>query len=817
MDFTLYDPINQPYRGLRTYPDGPSVPPGYWKEAKNIRVDAGGVKLRGGETSIVAGPTNADACYGGIALEYGSYVYVYSAVHISTDASTVIRLYVNQYTIASDTWGGWIEVSAASGAYGNTRMTKTNGLFSFTPVPTLSTDPAVVVQNGTDYPRLIIATQSAKIEEINAPTWASTYKPVFGFSAKVSTTATATATNSTGARFAASQTGTSKYWRWTFTTPTASDTAELALSSGSADFSGGLQLAILADIRSAGESYIHGCKWEIKSGGNYYTIHDPTNGVDSLVSSETDIPGVRLYGFGISEHSSSLTSVTGLRLTVVNAGLTAGGVLDVWAVLCGGQVPGFSEYAISYLNTATRTESAGVVMPLPTQGATADTVLGTLPDTLKDKGFSFPLSQAFYYSVSLPTVRVGTNDRDKGVNTIIAYRKDPGESDFYYCNQWTCCSYSGSWAYSGDYASATKYIQTENAPEWTKDDGRPAPSAYNEACPIGNTMIYASRRSHVGTNKTSGKPFNCVKVSDENHGLRFRSIGSPNEGEGFLAELDGSEVVKGFAASSASVIGASTVYCFTDRAHYIIDGPLVRRVASIGARAGITENQGAIYWLDNHLSVRRALGQIENISRLRVDDVFTGATNTQLISGAFHRDRLYLAYSGGVIVYSELLGDWESIDTPSVQPKVFLPWTVNGESKLYCLSATGGVYRYDYGNDDAGTEIAFRLKTGDIHTEDWARVSVGRSKIVSSDKNSETMTVTYTASSPAGTKTGTINLDAGGSETTAWKQDKQSAGNDASIAGASVNIQYDATISGPFTLSALVCDVLSKRGVGHGN
>ena len=821
MELPLFDAIKAPYRGLRTYPDSSAIPAGYWKDARNIRVDKGAIDLRGGETVDVAGPTNADACYGSCIYEFGLYVYYYVAVHISTDGATVVRLYINQYTISAGTWGGWAEVTAASGAYGNTRMTATTDLFTFTPVDSRSSEPTVVVQNGTDSPRLLLATQTATIAAIDAPVAHETHKPTFGFSATYYVSAASTATNSAGARFAASQSNGS--YLFTFTTPTAGDTALIALDAGTVDFSAGKQAIMIIDIGNCGEAAINSCKWELRSGASYYVIHDPENGVDSLVSTETDIPGIRMYGFAIDSLEGALTAVDALRLTVVHTNITAGATMRVGAIQAGGQVPGFAEYSISYGNTATMTESPGVVYRTPTQAVTLVEafVAGTIPDVFNLADFHYPLSEVFYYKVTLPTIRPSTTLRDAGVNTIYIYRKDPGETVGIYTNEYSCGTYSAGWAYAGGYASAAKVDQTENAAGWTRDDSREMPDAFNEPVPKGSCGIYAGSRQYVGTNKQSGKPYNVVKVSDKGEAFRFRSIPDlGNDNSGYMAELEGQEVVKGFLSSSSSLLGNQNVYCFSTKSTYTIAGSRFLRISSIGCRAAqsIAEKRGRMFWLDNDISVRGSASSIENLSRGRIDDILNAATSTSKMSGEIWKDRYYLAYSGGVLVWSDLLGDWESRDTPGVQPVKLLAWQVNGQSYLKFTSSTGSLYVYESGTTDAGAQIAFLMQTPDMHGRNWNRATVEKPSVVCSDVNSEDMTVTFTASSPAGTQAGTLSLDSGGSETITWREAKRSTGGPMGLSGASLNVTFSATIPGPFTVKGLqIHNVEENAGIGRDN
>lgn len=816
---TLFDPLYSPFKGLRTYTASSGIPPGYWKEAKNIRVDTQAIALRLGQTLVLnASSLSATSCVGSHLVVYGTVAYYYVALNFSG----TVRIYVNQYTIATSTWGGFVEVTAASGQYGNTRMSlATRGLFSFTTVSgQYTSEPITIVQNGVDTPRVIKGTTVANAAAISAPTDVTSYKPVFGFAANLDITAASTATNSTGARFAASTTGSVAHWLWTFTTPTVGDTAQLVKDSGNISLANSKQFIILANASS--EDLINGCKWElVTASGGPFTIHDPSVGLNTLVSSETDIPGVRMYGFSVQEHAGSISQVRGVKLTVTNAGITTGGTIAIYGFHAGGKVPGFAQYGLAYRHSVSQCESAGIVYDFPSQAADLTTVWGatTPPTAVQDQKFSYPLSESFYYQVTVPVLRSNSTDRDAGVDNADLYRKDPGENQFLLVESLIQAAYAGSWAYSANFTNA-RYNYSDTVDSEFRDDRYTLPSDFNESIPISSSGLSSNNRTYFGTNKVSSNPFNSVKVSQYGFPCRFSAQPNPDQlfDTSFLAEFDTDEIVAGFKASSSSFIGNSQIYAYTSKGTYSIDGPIIRRISSVGSIAGhsIAESQGRMFWLDQDLSIRRSDGSISDISRLRIDDLLTGATATDKISAAFHRDRYYFAYSGGVLVWSELLQDWESLDVPGVQPIVFLPWRVNNESKLYFTSANGSLYQYEAGTTDASAQILISLQTPDFHGPSWERIEAGQTKIVCSDKNSETMTVLYTAQSPTGTQTGTINLDAGGSETTLWRQDKQSTGGDTGITGCSLNVKLSATLEGPFVIQAIVVDKLKgTRGVGH--
>lgn len=821
--FAFFGGGHQPYRGLRSYPIGPSVGPGYWKDAENIRYEAGAIALRGGETLDTAGPTNADACYGGTIIEQGGKVYAYTAVHITGDGATVVRLYLNQYTISSETWGGWLEVTAGAGKYGNTTMTATDRLFNFTHVPSRSSEPTVVVQNGKDSPRIILGTQSAVIEAVDAPLEAEGYSPIFGVQGFVDVTAAATATNSNGARFAAAATGSTTHWRWTFTTPTVNDTAELRLFSGSVSFVNSYQALFLLNVGSA-DGVIDSTKWELRDvSGNYYVIHDPENGINAVLRVETDRPGVWLYAFPIGEFSSSLTAVNGVRLTVKEATMGAGAILDMYAFVASGNVPGHSVYSLAFENPGTLTESAEVVLKNPVEGVSLSNVFGTisLPSALYDGPRNFPHSPVIYYTVKVPTFRPTTAQRGKGVAAINIYRSETPGATRKYVTRETVAAYSGGWAYSGSYASSAMVRYSDNLPDSYLDSERKAPDSFNSPVPKGGYAIYANDRLYVGSNLIEGKPVNYVWASDMREGFRFRPVSSIEEvfeGAGFTVNLEGGEAITGFFAASASFVGTSRVNVFTNKNLYSVGEGRALRLTAIGCMAGesIAEHLGQTYWFDPDRGIKKLGAYVSDVSRLSVHDKLTSATAAYKVSGACWRGRYYFAYSGGVLVWSEFLNDWESLDTPAVQPVAFVPWRVAGESFLKFFSPTGAIYSYDYGDDDDGDGIDLLLTSRTVVAHD--RITFRTPSIVCTAVEDVTLgadfvCLTSNESQPSEFELGP-NTDTGSGFVGRVARLTSTSG-DPGVSSIGIALRVSGTLTGPFQISYLgIRDLGDEAGVG---
>lgn len=804
------------FKGYRSRPDPTTLGPGYFTLAKNIRVDDGVVALRGGQT-LATSVGLAGTYKGGCLVQYGeTYIFRFFAML----SAGVVKLYRQIYDSGSG-WQSATEVSAGSGQYGNTRMVDATGMFSFTPVWVGYTKLVVIVQNGTDSPRCIDASAgtTATIETVPEPKQLAGGSPVFGAHGNLDITAASTATNSAGARFAASTTGSPAYWLWTFTTPTVADTAELTCDSVTVDMSVSNQVWLIAD--ASDDTVFDNCKVEVKQSSSYYTVHDPENGQDNMRRVFTSDSSVSVYAFPIGQFAESATlgTVKGIRLTVQNAGVTAGATLKVYSVCASGRVPGLSQYAVSRRNSGTLAESKSVVLKTPFEGVGVSGIWGATASPLPD-GFRLPMSEALDYSVSVPTLAPSTTYRDKGVDYCDIYRKDPGEDVFYYVDEYQTCAYSGgSWGYDSPFTSTElRQDYTDNVPTWGKSSLKTSPSAYNEPVPVARTAMYASGRLFCGASESDSHTSALLMYSAVDFPFRFQRISDPLDvgGSGSSAKLATGEAIKAFEAVSGVNIGAGPVYCVTDKSVYAVDPPYVRRVAQVGAYSidGVCASKGVVYMVCNDGSLKRISGSVEDLSRFKSSDL--DGADLATVSITAHNERVYIAFNDGadkVIVYNEALGEFESVDVPGEGPVQLLPWQFWGEDKVFSVSSDGDLFQYDSGTTDNSAQILLTLTSGEIHSENWDRIRFGPSKIVATDKASESATVTYTAKNPSASKTGTTSLD--GSESTVWKVDKDASGVDPIVAGCAASASLSATLAGPFKVWSWQVAAEGGKGIGE--
>lgn len=805
------------FRGYRSRPHPIAVPAGFFSDSQNLRWESGALSLRGGQSAIASGP-GSGTFLGGTFVSAGDNVVRLFAMNVSG----TVRLYYQVYNGSS--WGSATEATASSGKYGNTRMSPpTSGYVTFTPVWSEYGQLDVLAQNGIDAPRLwnFNNTYTAKVESITAPKELSAFSPRFSAKGNLNITAASTATNSTGARFAASTTGTPQYWLWTFTTPTVGDTAEMVCDAVTVDCSSSNQVWLIAE--SSEDSVFDNCKIEINQGGTRYTVHDPQNGKDNLVKVPTQDSNIWVYGLPVGDHAAgnNINAVKGLRFTVQNAGITAGATLKVYSVCASGRVPGLAQYAVSWRNSGSRAESPSVVLPLNPE---ADGVTGIWGATLSPlpAEFRLPFSELLDYQVSVPVMAPTSSMRDSGVDYIDVWRKDPGEDGFYYVYESQAATYSGSWAYTGSYTStALRGDYSDNLPTWAKSSIKRAPDAYNEPVPIGQAASFAAGRLYVGSSTGSSHTSALLMVSHRDFPYRFRRIADPEDtgSSGFSAKLSSGERITAFAATSGDQRGP--VYCFTDKGVWAVNPPLVYKVSEPGCFSctGASSFGGSVYYVSTDATLRRiSSAGNEDLSRYKVDDLDSADLSKTTVCG--HQDRVFVSFNDGtdkVLVYNLALGEFEGYDLPGEGAKQILPYQFGGVNWIVSTASDGDFFRYGYGTLDGATQIPFILAPGEISGPGFERTKVGGSNLFCTDKDGEVLSVSYQASKPASTVTGLVSLDSSGSESKVWRRDKTSSGTDAAVGGASVYVSLSGTIAGPFTIFGWTVDVRTRAGTGQDN
>lgn len=802
--------LHTDYLGIDTVRDPLKVARGFMVRAQNARVDDGCARVRGGMALIDASGLTGTHRGGGFFEHDGNVYYVFALD--GGGAAPDVRLYYSVYN--GSAWSGPTQI--LSSGYGTPLLNNpATGLFTFTGVPGLYGTKYVVVQNGVDAPWVLtLATfVAAPSDKVEAPSQAQSYRPAFtvgGFLDIGAATPTVSIVGSGTAEWVPS----GVQWMLTMTgTPPAGDQSAI-YNTPTLDLSGSEQVCLVVSP-SAGstiDDLLRHFKIDIRdSAGNYYTIHDPLVGIDnSLVVRGVGDAYYWVY-FPVGEHrmTAALNNINGLRATIRRADPFGGGSRSwaVAAVTSTGKVPFGAQYALAFKNTGTQTESPSVVLENPFEAEPGAAVVGSTVSVFSN--LTPPLAEGVYYTVKVPVFAPGAADRDKGVDYVRVFRKDPEDADFYLAGSVQVSEFtSPNWVYKAPFSTTVnRSTFVDTTPRWGKAVDDTAPGAYNEPLPKGQAGAYSGDRLYFGARAGSGGKA-AVKVSDKRFPFRFRAL--PISGEediaGYESVLDGEREITAVVPGSSSVVGGGFVYVFTRKACYTVADYMVSKIADLGAAGShawaIEDNR--LYFLDQDRQVRMMAGGIANLSRTRVHNHFLAATSLDKAVFARHQGRLYVRLADKkVLVYSDFLGEWESVDETGGDIVQFLRWDFLGESRLCLAGKDSDLVQYESGSTDLGEPVVLGLTWPEIMSPDWNTVRVGEPYIVNSDLNGGLGTFVLTSKGPEGeSQSGTVDLDAGGSAATNWRK-ATGSGRDIRVRGFSVRVDFNASLTSPFKLYAV--------------
>lgn len=862
----IFDPNTAPITGMATYPHPSALTGGESALLENLRLETRVPALRSGSAASTSTNPSGTFVSGGL-FPSGSGGTV--AVAAMDDGASAVRIYGNSWN--GSAWSGWNEVTEASGKYGNTRFSTSGSTVTFTAVPKVGLGVDIIAQNGVDAAKvmpsnnLLAGDVCANIQSITAPKQASQYAPTYGPKDTVTVktghtdSAVASVTN-TGPTWNNAATN---YWDITVsTTPTANEDIAVYNTAGSTlDLTSAKQVWVLAEASNVYwlnsvqiDLYVH-------TGPVTKTIHDPSK--DKHVEIPTAAPGLTLYVFPIED--TNTTTWEGLKFTLKNVGgLASGDTFKIYGVGVGGRVPCLAEYAMCWHNTASRTDSPGVVLKTVTSADKSTLVRGsnvinadgtvTATSVLVRAGsvtygawtgvrsdcpvdFTLPLDTRLYCSVTVPTFSPNSTDGGRGVDYVKLYRRDPGETDFTFVNEQQCAQYTaGNWTY---YTPYTAWDERQDLTDNTASEDKilydRLPDAFTQPVPVGLAMCSANKRLYVGVAQQSSAttPYSSVQASEEDAPYRFRSVtrftnGVPDLSSGFEARMPTGETVKAMLASSSSLVGHSGVYAWTDRAMYLIDYLDVSRVGSAGCVGpyAACEHGGQLFWLDPERVLRMAGATVGQISRNTVHDLFTAipAAAVAKTSLVYYRDRLYVNYSASgsantnVLVWNAGLRAWESRDTYDASasvPKQILAWRDGATDKVMYFSSAGKLYQYESGGaqDDGSYDIPLTYHTQEYSSGD--NVYIGPAKVYCTAQSSKTLTVTRYNAKKGTTSVGTGSTAASGSDVRTFVGETASGTMSAvGASDASVQLKITGTFSYPFSILRVTAAAQPNRGRG---
>ena len=855
---------------------------GIYQEQSAART--GGSNYKPDVDTGTGGIQDATAFYGG-ALFRKNKSGDYRAVCALDVGASVVKIFYNDFN--GTQWGGWSVASNGGASSDNSLSVPTFGYYSFMAVPNGSGGIAgFYVSNGTDRPRFYDTSGGNaiawKISDLAPPLQASSFAPVAKASGYVnirSGTMVATwpisgthytndgcfdPTPASGTAGNAVVTGASPDLYWTALTgtlgtalPTVDDFVWFRAAAGSeGNFSGGTQVGVIYD--GGDETWFTCLKWYLTgTTAGDLLIHDPGVFKDSHFKVALRQTGLKMAVFSIADHTAqTLTDINGLKFVVSNAKLTAASTMNIRGLVCLGRVPFGCQYAVAFNSSQSTADSPGVLL---NPRATSQPLINAGASVNAD--VYLPMDSRVNYSFDVPVFAPTAAEAALYSTYYRVYRRDPGEAedlfgngengDFYYVGEVNVALYdTGSsngpgatdrWetvyatfgndeqAWSKKAAAGT-FVDTVTKDN--KDFDNRCPGPYNISMPIGASMDYANGLMYVcgarGTGAASRN--NAVYVSEKDKPCRFSFVPADTSelDRGIMHSL-GDENGLRVASVATSLVGVSSVYCWSDKAWWSVDGLSPIKLSDLGTVAGdsIAFQRGSIFWVTQDLVVVKATESIRGISRYSVHDVLTAVPQSyrKFMSGGMKNGRYYLAHSSAasnfntkVLVWDDDYERWESDDSiadTSYPASQFFQWVFGSEGRLMYFTKTGQVWEYEREGtaNDNGTAIPITVRTGEF-TADWEKISIGQAKVVC-DSQSATMTVTRTARFPTATKAGTFSCAGGGSETSAWRVDSTATvKSPPRLAGCAVDVNFAASVQHPFSIYSIRLEVERNAGKG---
>jgi hypothetical protein len=746
----LFNPLSAPCRGMFSALDPSALEPGQFSLIQDLRFDDGSLKARQPTTdrSATGLPTNSSnsafpnttGMVRGIwsgKLNGTTYVLV-----ACWDGTANVRLYYSTNGIA------FTEATAASGAYGNTRMTDTGTPFRFVTVyEQVSQQDVLVIQNDVDQPRLFTTAAHngayvRTVDPITAPSAAGNYAtspsppcnlPIFSSAyAYGSTSKPYTVASSAGSLVPANALNGGML----FTSLATGGTDALSLTwSSAASFASATQLCFLLQwTGSATPNLLANYKIQIvDSVGGAQTVYDPASTttqnlsyeVQPASSSTSAINGglpatANLVTFDLTPIAAANRS----HVTGINIGADSGSqnltLQADWGIVAifGGASTGAgslygtspvdladSSYSIAFYNSGTFTESPGVVVQTGTSTTPTISALGGY-NYLPGWDQTLPAFQFTQFQWSVPYFNPSSSDLANGVDTLNVYRMDEGSSDYLFAFSVGLATWSGSaWGLVNSTTSVQYAPDTVNY--LSLAIARYSPDAYNISMPVGGALCWANSRLFVG-----GTGF--YYASEFGFPFRFRLVleienNAPVSRSGTWVQLAG-QTVQAFATPSGAALASATVFFWTETKCYALSGfdgyslsqPSTVMEVGCSAPGSVAQYKDAIFFLDDNQELRRfsygraflygysnsyAYDLAHAISKRVVDDQTRGIPAGRLpwVQGCATFDRYYMAYSTAGTTQNGYVLVWDETIGAFVQDS--LP--AGAESCCYSLLSSG--------------------------------------------------------------------------------------------------------------------------------
>lgn len=839
---TLFNPAQSPVLGQFSALAPSSLKPGMFNLLQNVRFDDTTLQARYPTTTVstTGFSTSAGIQRGFWTGKLNGTQYIFSALYDGT--KTAIWASTNGTTFTE------VSSTSSSNAYGDTRFPTQANRVVFQPITNpIDSKDYLIIQNGTDTP-LVYSTTALNgqniflINSIGAPVSSQNFAPQLSAIATcnlvsgVTTATTGTSFNVFG--YNAYATGDPKFVYWNYGSDTATDTATVTLSA-SVSFANATQICF-----GTGQNQVNypGCLLHYKiefydAVGGWQTLYDPTSGSNpanwyEYFGNTAPVAGVSLLfnqyvlsTIDISAISAgNKSAVSKFRFTVMTSQTTNSGNIGILAIFGGTATGAWAQasyqvnnttgsYLLAYANSATHTESPGVVLPaVSSVGQPLWSSLGgqTFPSTTTYGPLYAPLSTKVKFAVSVPYLNPSSGDLANGVDTLNVYREDYGSNNYLYAFSVSL----GAW--NTPTPNVWNYVNTGNAagvPYYALDTvtalniaiTRFAPDAYSLPLQTGSCMGAANGRSFVGNGST-------VYISEYGNPFRFRQQinvvnNAPVTWSAAVVSLNNESAV-GFATASASALSSATVFLFTSTNTYSFSGfdayslsqPSLMAAIGCAANGSIQVYRDSIFFLDNYGFLRKfaytnstifyysnanSYQLMQAISRRVVDDVVTTIPVTRLpyIASAVFNDRYYMALTpnGGsdntqVLIFDDYVAGFVQDTVTSFQG--FGVWlnTSNNAYQLLGQGSNGAVYIHEDKWTGSGT-VTVSVTFPEIQQGFWQNAMYGRFGLVADTQSGQAATITKTIK-PNQSDTSTIDMSTNATnQVWRWDHRTDAAGN----------------------------------------
>lgn len=752
----LFGPSN-PIQGENTSADPSMLQPGIFVSTQNLRYGNDELKVRWGAFALTAAPPVAGAVFRG-----AFYGFMDAALRMFVAYRIAGATRVYQIAGLSGTAWTFVEITDAS-----TRLA-TDGFCTFAIVSdTLGQFPAdiLVISNGTDAPRTwgskrsIFGTSTGVaaihgVITIPDANLCSSQPDVSGYVDMRTATAT-TAGASTPAIVHTKQVDavTAEVWYDLAITGVGFFTMTLA-GAAPAYYNDGTGMVPTAGLKiDQGKQVLIVCEdsftdpiWRymkitINVAGTPVIIWDPTNPVFDqpyfIPLNNTQY----MVAFNIESAQVVTTNpAISFKFETITAPPQATRTLHLYGIMMGGQVDATSTYSVSHLDSTSRAESGGVICAqrdapnIGGSGSAGQNGRGAASSKVKE---TIPIPTGLFLEHK---ITYQSSPKTASVDFAMLYRKEPGESDYFFVNYMGCPR--AAWFYNN-----LSYYP-DNGKSGSRTLTRTAPTASTTSIPYGTYIAAVNRRL------CSARILNApseVWYSADGAPFRFSQIasvtGQNTESNPVFHKMQGEDIT-GISVLPGQFFGVSPSLIFTSKRIYRIEGSdafsmsraTVVSLTGCAYPRSIAEQNGHVYYVGADSQVWRygisssynnqimyGFNQEGPISLYRIDASLAGADLTNC--------------SGAANFYGYALSTKESPDSTQNTIRRFDGIKNQWGSDYFEITGIAGLVKFDSGTDrrllifgddgniywherpgtlkDGGAYIPIKLQTGELSLGMW--------------------------------------------------------------------------------------------------